>query len=49
MVIHWNGRTAAVQHTPFNSQRDANLTSVSAVSPNEIWAAGDHLLARYSC
>ncbi len=48
MVIHWNGMTAVRQRTTFDSQRGATLAAVSALSPVEIWAAGDHLLARYS-
>lgn len=48
IVIHWNGRRATRMHTTLDAKRDATLTSIDALSPFDIWAAGDHLLARYS-
>jgi hypothetical protein len=48
LVIHWNGRSAVRHRTAFDTLRNATLRSASAVSRTEVWAAGDHLLARYS-
>jgi hypothetical protein len=48
LIIHWNGRSAVRQHTTLDSLRYATLAGVSALSPTELWAAGDHILARYS-
>ncbi|MDX6513057.1 MAG: hypothetical protein QOE36_2561 [Gaiellaceae bacterium] len=48
IVIHWNRGRATRIHTVLDARRGASLTSIDALSPVEIWAAGDHLLARYS-
>jgi hypothetical protein len=48
LVIHWN-RKPARAHPMFESLKDTTLASLSVVSPTEIWAAGKHLIARYSC
>jgi hypothetical protein len=48
LVIHWNGKTAVRQRSALDSQRGATLAALTALSPTEIWAAGYHLLARYS-
>jgi hypothetical protein len=43
-VAHWNGSTWRVEHTPFER---STLRGVSAASPDDIWAVGNHLIARY--
>jgi hypothetical protein len=48
IVIHWNSRTASVQHTPFERYTHVTLYSVSAASTDDIWAVGNHLIARYA-
>jgi hypothetical protein len=48
IVIHWNGRTATRQSTALDSLHGTTLSAISALADGEIWAAGDHLLARYS-
>jgi hypothetical protein len=48
IVLHWNGRRTTRMNTTLDSKRDATLTCIDALSPLDIWAAGDHLLALYS-
>jgi hypothetical protein len=48
-IFHWDGKTWRRQHTSFDHLAWAGLQSLSAISEDEIWAAGGHLLARYSC
>ena len=48
IVIHWNGTSAVRQPTALDSLHGTTLSAICALSPVEIWAAGDHLLARYS-
>ena len=49
VVSHSNGRASRLMRTPFDGLRGTMLSSISVLSPTDIWAAGDHLLARYSC
>ena len=48
-VLHWNGRSWRRQSTVLDRIRNASLEGLSIRSRRDIWAAGDHLLARYSC
>jgi hypothetical protein len=48
LIVHKDGRSWRAQDTPFE-RLHASLYDISALSPSEIWAAGDHLIARYSC
>jgi hypothetical protein len=48
LLTHWNGRSAVAHWTALDTLPSVSLRSISAVSSTEIWAAGDHLLARYS-
>jgi hypothetical protein len=51
LIVHWNGRFWRAQDEPLSRLR-ATLSSLSALSPSEIWAAGgwgSSLIARYSC
>ena len=48
-ILHWDGRSWQARHTALDGVKDATLDSLSALSPTDIWAAGNHLLARYSC
>jgi hypothetical protein len=48
LVVHWDGRSWRVQNTSFERLR-ATLNGISALSPSDIWAVGNHLLARYAC
>jgi hypothetical protein len=49
LVIRWHDGKLRIQHTPFESFQEAALSDIQILSPKEIWAAGPHLLARYSC
>jgi hypothetical protein len=49
LVIHWDGRRERITQTPFSSLRNATLEAASALSATDVWAAGNGLLARYSC
>jgi hypothetical protein len=49
LVAWWNGRSWRREHPPLDRIRDASLVDLSVVSPHEVWAAGDHLVARYGC
>jgi hypothetical protein len=49
LVLHWDGGKLRRERTPFEALRRATLRDVTLLSPTEIWAAGTHLLARYSC
>lgn len=49
LIGHWNGQSWRIQRTPLNSLRGTTLNDVFALSATEIWAAGNHLIARYSC
>jgi hypothetical protein len=35
--------------TPFAHFRSLSLNAISMVTADEIWAVGDHLIARYAC
>ena len=48
VVVHWDGHVWKLRRTPFD-RRLGSLRRLSVVSSSEIWAAGDDLLARYSC
>jgi hypothetical protein len=48
-VLHFNGRTWQIQHTPFDRLLGTDLTALSISTPDEIWAAGKHLIMRRSC
>jgi len=47
-AFHFDGAYAHWMRTPFSGLK-ADLNSLSELSPTDIWAAGDRLLARYSC
>ena len=49
LVLHWDGTSWRPQPTPFDTLKHRYLNAVSAVSPKEIWAVGNHLIVRYSC
>ena len=49
LLLRWNGRSWRIVRTSLDRLVDAPLTSVSVVSPREIWAVGERVLARYSC
>jgi hypothetical protein len=48
LVAHWDGKSWRVQHTPFERYTHVTLYSVSAVSADDIWAVGNHLIVRYA-
>jgi hypothetical protein len=48
VTAHWDGRSWRTQYLSAGRPRQT-LRSLSVLSPNDIWAAGDHLIARYSC
>jgi hypothetical protein len=48
LIVHWDGRSWRVQHTPLQRLR-ATLNGLAVLSPSDIWAAGNHLIAQYSC
>lgn len=48
VVSHWNGISWRVQDTPFDGLKNATLDDLTALSPTDIWAAGNHLLVHYS-
>jgi hypothetical protein len=48
LVFDWDG-TRVTETTPFPSLHDTTLNAVSALSATDVWAAGEHLIARYSC
>jgi len=47
-ITHWNGKTWTVQHTQLDSLKRASLEGLSILSPTDVWAVGEHLIARYS-
>lgn len=50
LVVHWNGTSWQTAKTALDDLRGTNLSGgLSANSPRDIWAVGDHLVARYSC
>jgi hypothetical protein len=49
LLLRWNGRSWRIVPTPLDRLVDAALESVSVVSPREIWAVGERVIARYSC
>jgi hypothetical protein len=49
LVVHWNGKTWRREHPPLERLKDATLEGLSVINARDIWAAGDHLIARYSC
>lgn len=49
IVVHSDGNTSQITRTPFEHLRGAMLSGLSVLSPTDVWAAGDHLIARYSC
>ena len=48
LILRWSGHSIRRDQTALDTVRDASLSSISLVTPSEIWAAGDHLLIRYS-
>jgi hypothetical protein len=48
-VLHFNGRTWRIQHAPFDRLVGTDLAALSTSTPDEIWAAGKHLIIRRSC
>ena len=49
LVARWTGYSFESQVTSFDQLRNGSLNAASALSAVEIWAVGDHLVARYSC
>jgi hypothetical protein len=49
LVLHWDGRRWRVQPTPFQHLKNLALAGIDAVSANDIWAVGHHVIVRYSC
>jgi hypothetical protein len=47
LVVLWNGKSMRIQPA-FANLRARNLHAVEALSKTEVWAVGDHLVARYS-
>ena len=47
LVTHWNGKAMRVQPA-FANMRGTSLEAIVARSPTDVWAVGDHLIARYS-
>jgi hypothetical protein len=48
IIVRWDGRRWRPQHGPFADPTES-LVAVAALSPQDVWAAGDFLVARYSC
>jgi hypothetical protein len=50
LVEHWNGSRWSILHIPYDKHVDGILTSLSALSPSDIWASGSASWgsARYS-
>jgi hypothetical protein len=49
LVVHWNGKAWRREHPPLEHLKNATLESVSVLAPRDVWAAGEHLIARFSC
>ena len=49
LVVRWDGTSWRPQPTPFDTLKHRYLNAISAVSPTDLWAVGDHLIVRYSC
>lgn len=50
LIVHWNGTSWRTEETALDHLRGTNLNgTLSVLSPHDIWAVGDHLVARYSC
>lgn len=49
LVMHYDGHHARSVPTPFAHFRSLSLNAISMVTADEIWAVGDHLIARYAC
>jgi hypothetical protein len=49
VVMHWVRGKVRIEHTPFERLRSASLVDIKMLSPTDIWAAGNRLIARYSC
>lgn len=49
LVVHWDGGRERIVPTPFSALRNATLAAASALSADDVWAAGNGLLVRYSC
>jgi hypothetical protein len=49
LVMHYDGRRARSVATPFAHFRSSSLNAISMLATKEIWAVGDHLIARYKC
>jgi hypothetical protein len=47
--MHYDGRRARSVATPFAHFRSSSLNAISMLATKEIWAVGDHLIARYKC
>ena len=48
-VARWDGKRWIRQKTPLDNLRNTTLEGLYQVSPNDIWAVGAHLIARYTC
>jgi hypothetical protein len=49
LIAWWNGESWRREQPSFDHLRNAGLYNLSVLSPHDVWAAGDHLIARYSC
>lgn len=47
-VAYGNGKSWQNVSTPFSQLKDTWLYAISALSPTEVWAVGENLIARYS-
>jgi hypothetical protein len=48
LIAHGNGKSWQIQTTPFSGLKNRSLNAISPLSSTDIWAVGDHLIARYS-
>lgn len=48
LIAHWDGTHWRVQHTPFEQYTHVGLNGIRAISANDIWAVGNHLIVRYA-
>jgi hypothetical protein len=47
LLMHWSGRTWKRRHTALERGPSDGLNGLSLIPSGQLWAAGDHLLARY--
>jgi hypothetical protein len=49
LVMRYDGHRARFVPTPFAHFRSSSLNALSMLTAQQIWAVGDHLIARYNC